>query len=169
AISPMTVQGTLNQLIAQVNGLGLLAGSATVLFSSFAHITWHTAACEGVLIAFVTAALCACYPEVLPFLGLAWILYLVFGFIRREVQIASTLRVLSVALVSGLVFLNSFVPGMLQFLLSQFTTSGTSTDTDAAIFPTFLVPSGLANLWGFQQLDSLAAEPWRSASIDLGA
>src|SRR5207302_10286596 len=42
-------------------------------------------------------------------------------------------------------------------------------DTHAAIFATFVVPSGLASLWGFQQLDSLAAEPWRSASIDLRA
>ena len=42
-------------------------------------------------------------------------------------------------------------------------------DSAVTLFPYYLLPSGLANLWGFQPIAPFTGKPWLSTSIVLGA
>ena len=98
AISPLTTLGTLYQLIAQVGGLALLCAAVVLFYRkiSLRPVTRFLRA--NVVGAVVFGVLFVWYPEVLPFLGLGWFVYLALK-LRREGN--ATLRVVMRALVIG--------------------------------------------------------------------
>jgi hypothetical protein len=64
-----------------------------------------------------------------------------------------------------LAVLNVHIMDALSFLLMQAGRGGTAIDATKSLFPYFLVPSGLANLWGLAPISDSVAEPWRSLAI----
>lgn len=79
AISPMTTLGAIYQLIAQVGGLSLLCVAVTLLFRPLATKPLSQLIISNVIAGVIIAALLIWYPEVLPFLVLGWLLYMVLA------------------------------------------------------------------------------------------
>src|SRR5262249_46955031 len=75
-LSALTTLGTLYQLIAQVAGLALLAGCVTVLLRIPHDLDRVAAARYGFLAALLVSALLVVYPEIFPFLVLAFLAHL---------------------------------------------------------------------------------------------
>lgn len=169
AVSALTALGTLYQLIGQVGGLSLLVGTATVLFRPFGGMSRATLSRHGVSIAVLGAALFVMYPEVVPFLGLAWLLYLAVTMLRQREKARAILVPLGIAVVAGLVLLNSYALISLAFLRSQATSGMAGADLETLLFPYFLLPSGLATVWGLQSIVRLTGDPWLSISIAVGS
>jgi hypothetical protein len=169
AVSAMTALGALYQLIGQVGGLALLVGCVTVLMRPFTGLDRAALVRHGVLLAIVGAGLFVMYPEVVPFLGLSWLLFVGLSLARRRERLLSLAPVLGVAIVAGALLLNSYTLISLAFLSTQATAGMAHADLETLLFPYFLVPSGLASLWGFQNLVQLPNEPWLSTSIGAGA
>ncbi len=168
AISALMSLGVLYQLISQVGGLTLLAATAFALMRPFTETNRVLLIRCGLLLALLGAALLVEYPEVVPFLGLSWLLYLGVLQVKRRLAIRPLAIVLSVAVVLGVGLLNSYVPTSVVFLWYQAGAGLAAPDLSLSLFPYYLVPSGLATLWGFQSVVSLTSEPWLSLSILLG-
>ncbi len=168
-VSALASLGVLYQLIAQVSGLGLLAGCGTVLLRPLWGVRVRDALRQSVLSGLLIAALLILYPEVLPFLAVAVLLYLLVMLLRRRL----TLRPLTVALasiiVATLALPQRYLVSTLMFLLRQMRGGFKTPDPQVSLFPYYLIPSGLANLWGLQKITALPPEPWLSTSILLGA
>ncbi len=168
AISPLTTLGALYQLIAQVGGLALLCAAVTLMYRSRAlrPISWQVIG--SIPAAAVFAALFVWYPEVLPFFGLGWMLYVALLLRRNKQQVI--LVVLPALFVGAfvLIALNKYVLSALMFMLGQASGGMKSADIHAALFPYFLVPSGLPALWGLIPITSDIHEPFVSLAIAAG-
>lgn len=166
ALSPLVIYPILQQLIAQVLGLAYLAGLGTLTFA-YAHRLnhWGTAIAAGIL----AAGFCIAYPELLPFFGLAFLLFHGARAIGGANIVLKQMRsVLAVAVVA-LLLAAPYIPGLIIFLLGQLNEGATQGRVGGiSIFPYFVVPSGLATLWGFTGIGFDPGEPWLSVSIILG-
>jgi len=162
--SALTSLGTIYQLIGQVGGLSLLTACATLLMRPYYALPWRDRLHKAASPALVLASLFIVYPEVLPFLFLALGFYLVLGLIQHRQRWPSLLASLGTIGLAVALLLNTYLPTSLSFLLAQ-TSQGNSETARLSLFPYFLLPSGLANLWGFQSLTVFIAEPWLSLSI----
>lgn len=171
SLSALTSLGTLYQLIAQVGGLGLLATSATLLLRPYQSMPPRAAIRRGILTGIVGSGLVVVYSEVTPFIVLAFILYIAIGMVRQRSAWSpkSSVAVLGTTLLVSLLWLNRYMIDAAAYVLGQ--SGGASTGVGAAqsLFPYYLVPSGLASIWGFQAIGGRSGEPWLSASIALGA
>lgn len=170
SLSALTSLGALYQLIAQVGGLGLLGGCATVLLRPFSGVRVKSALQHGILGAILLSSLLIVYPEVFPFLGSSFGVYALVGILRKRLTLAPLLLVLGAIAVGALALLRSFSTTIFVFLLAQVQhgLKSPSFALEAPLFPYYLMPSGLANLWGLQKLTSLLPEPMLSTSILLG-
>lgn len=147
AISPLTTLGTLYQLIGQVGGLTLLTVAVALFYRQISIRPVTRLLRASVAGGVIFGALFVWYPEVLPFLGLGWFVYLALK-LRQEGK--ADMQVLMPALViSGfiLVTLGGFVFSSVQFMLKQSLT-GTLKNQFGSLFPYFMLPSGLPALVG---------------------
>lgn len=169
SVSALITLGTVYQLIAQVLGMALACAVAVVLFRPFEHLLNATAVRIGVLAGFVVAALMISYPEITPFVGLAFLLYVALGILRKQWRLAwrPLLLFSGVSILFLLLTLNSYIVSFVVFLLDQF--SGGVEGTAQVIFPYYLIPSGSSAFWGFQLFYLPPAEPLLSISIITGA
>ncbi len=164
SFSALTSLGTIYQLIAQVGGLSLLAACATVLLRPYHWLSWRRILPDAALPGLMLSGLFIIYPEVLPFLFLAFGAYLLLGIIQGRQTWRNLLPNLGIIGLVVLVIINTYLPKSINFLLLQVTT-GNSDVASRALFPYFLLPSGLSSFWGFQNLAVFIAEPWLSLSI----
>jgi hypothetical protein len=168
SVSALAALGVLYQLIAQVFGLALLCACAAVL------LPWPDADGRGpflgpcALAGILVSALVVVYPEVLPFLGGAMVLQALVCFRRRGSHGKRMIAAWGAAAGFCLLLVNTYIPSAVRFLSRQARHGVEAPDLQFAIFPYFLVPSGLANLWGLLPVDRPAAEPWVSAAIAAG-
>ncbi|MEI7555214.1 hypothetical protein [Candidatus Chlorohelix sp.] len=178
AFSALTSLGTAYQLMPQVGGLSILI-LCLILLSQIAQpdkrwsIIWYC-----ILISISVSALLVDYPEIFPFLVLSYGLYLGVGFIKKLINWKILLTRLSFASFFVLIILNTYIIKVVGFLINQ-TTIGTGSvgssgqlsynTTVELMFPYYLIPSGLADLWGFQNIASIPNDPWLTISIILGA
>lgn len=161
--------GTIYQLIAQVFGLSLFAACALLLMVRKENTTRSVLVKQGVLIALVFSAAVVVYAEIIPFLGLTCLLYWGLQLLRTH-SISGTRTYLLAGFVS-IVFLNSHIPAALRFLTSQAQAgSGHFAGGEGApvLYPFFLLPSGLAQFWGFSPFGLIPLEPLLSAGIVFG-
>jgi hypothetical protein len=175
SLSALASLGALYQLIAQVSGLAIALAAASLLLRPMSdtgngeHDPFSTYVRPGILVGVVVAGLMVFYPEIFPFLALTWMIFTSIGVVRRGLPIRSMLLTLAVGTVATVAFLNVYTPISLTYLFQQAST-GTRTDNPAqTLFPYYLMPSGLANLWGIQPLATLGIEPWQSGAIAIGA
>jgi hypothetical protein len=173
ALSALTSLGALLQLIAQVIGLALLAGTVAVLFRPTAGMKTPEALRTGGLAGVLLTALALAYPEVLPFLGVALLAHLLLGFRRRTLAARPLLVGAAVALAVLLVWLGRYAHAPLTFFASQ-THVNTTPEARRFLretFPFYLLPSGPACLWGLLSCDlgTFTRERWLTGKILLGA
>lgn len=169
SLSALTSLGAIYQLIAQVSGLGLLAGCIALLLRPFKGMKTKTKVLHCVLSSILISGLLITYPEVSPFLILAFLLYALIGIIQRRLTLKPLFTILSGIGLGSLVILNTYLIDVVRFLIPQTSGGLRISDPTNLLFPYLLIPSGLANLWGMQSIAKLTPEPWLSISIVLGA
>ncbi|MCC7371975.1 MAG: hypothetical protein IT306_26405 [Chloroflexi bacterium] len=175
SLSALNSLGVLYQLIAQVTGIGTLAATATLLLQPLTRrITAVVAIRQGILLAILAAGLLVLYPEITPFLGAAYVFYIAAMMVRSRSLAVSRMVLVETATTAGLgtVLLNTYLVSSIGYLLKQFgfaTGDSNVLGVSDLVFPYYLVPSGLANLWGLQVLSELPGEPWLTTTIITGA
>ncbi len=161
--------GTIYQLIAQVFGLSMLASCAVLLMVEHRTKTWNLVLRQAGLVAVVFSAAMVVYSEMIPFLAAACVFY--WGVQLVKYQFIAGARAFVVAAMVTVVFLNSYLPAALMFMASQARLGSghfAIAEESPVQFPFFLLPSGLAQLWGIAPFSSIPAEPFLSGGIVLG-
>jgi hypothetical protein len=173
AASPLVTLGTVHQLIAQAAGLGLLFALTALCLRRLrgrwlAHRLPALAAAGA-----VASALALVYPEVLPFFVLAlaaWSLVAARRDARRLGWTAATLAVAALAVLPGgyLAKFRAYLVHQVRAGLTLDAAPGAARDA-VALFPDYLVPKGLAVLWGWQVRGGApGVEPWATLTILAG-
>lgn len=153
ATAAMLTLGVTFQLIAQILGLILLVLACTLGLSPFYRLQKRALVGFVIFLAIVMASLILTYPEVVPFFGVAFLIY--HGMRYREIVEYGGRVLLSIAAV-GIVASGLIAPdvlGLTTFFLYQLKASG-SAQAFPELFPYFLMPSGLAALWGLYSFSS---------------
>lgn len=167
ACSSLTTLGVVYQLIAQTFGLALLCAAGALVLPPLParRGPWR----YGLLGATVLSALLAVYPEVVPFLALAFVLAATIQVQRRPLALPPLLWPLTSLSLFCLLFLNRYLLTALVFI-QKAADKIQPADLRYSLFPFYLLPSGLANLWGFMALNQARfPEPWLSLAIAAGA
>ena len=164
AVSPLTTFGALYQLIGQVGGLALLCAAITLIYRARAlrPIRRHVVGAIPAVVCF--SALIVWYPEVLPFLGLGWLVYI--GLLYKSSQGQIWRVAVPTFIVGGLVLLlmNEYLVKAVLFLLHQASHGMKAADLSTILFPFYLAPSGLPIFLGLRPI-SIIREPYASLSI----
>lgn len=168
AISPLSSLGVLNQLIGQVGGLAMLVASTALLLRVPRSISPKRMLMGNIPAFLMLTGILIWYPEVIPFLGLGWLLFTAVITWRES---AAGLRVLITAGIVGillLVVLQETAREVLNFMLFQARMAGNSADPATVTFPYMLLPSGIPLMWGMIPMGDVVGEPFLSAAIAIG-
>jgi hypothetical protein len=164
AISPLFSFGTLYQLFAQVCGVGLLLASCSVTMRSYKFTGIADWIRHSLLMSILISALLIVYPEVMPFLALATGLYWLVELVGRRMN-WNTVAFVGLGLIGIPVILRWNVISGMAMSLFQVRAGLSIRDIGNSVFPYYLVPSGLPNLFGFQPIASWSPEPLLSLTI----
>ena len=166
ALSALTTLGTLSQLIAQVAGIALGGSLVVVAWDLPRELRPAVFAARALLLGIVGSAFLLTYPEFAPFVGFALACRLGFIASQSPAVLVSQIAMYSTAGIVGLFLLAPYATRLLPFFLLQLKSGAGDSATE--IFPYFLIPSGLGNLWGFLPIGGGSADPWLSTAIILG-
>jgi len=146
ALSANFAYGTFIQLLPQDFGLAALSASALVLLEMPPKgVALYTRACLGGL--FIATLLLA-YPELLPFLALAILIFAAIALYRRELQWRRVVPYLVLICILAILFTNTSLLGISHELIeAQGADAGNKIVN--ALFPSYLMPLGFAIGWGF--------------------
>ncbi|HLG97411.1 MAG TPA: hypothetical protein VKX49_13950 [Bryobacteraceae bacterium] len=151
AVSGLTALGVVYQLIAQVFGLGLVAGLSSLLLRPFRAENGVSRIRAIIPMGTLAAGVGLVYPEVIPFIALSFLLYHSILLVRRRETCRPLLAQSLLAVAAGAALLGLFLASTLSTLTFQITghaMKGTASVADV-LFPYYLLPSGFAHLWGF--------------------
>jgi hypothetical protein len=168
AVSPLNTFGTVYQLMAQVFGLMLMIVVGTILLEPFRVATARQSIRFGLLAGLILAALVVVYFEIIPFLPAAFVAFHVLQLIRKRETVKSAIVALTTAALVIAVLLRTWALNAGVFLVWQATRSLGVENLDMSLFPFYLVPSGLANLWGLIPIGSTASATDLNWCIALG-
>ena len=149
AVSALTALGTLYQLIAQVFGLALLIAVCTIAMRPMARVPVRVVFRNCVPFGILVAAMGIIYPEVMPFAVVAIGCYHGYLLIRRSEAIAALVMPVAITGLLSILILGLFTPSALMTLVSQASRSREGPPSASIAFPYYLLPSGLAQIWGF--------------------
>jgi hypothetical protein len=167
AASPLFMLGSLYQLIAQVGGLGLML-AATAVLTQRLPARRARAVPAIVVLAVLGAALCVTYPEVTAFAGLVGLGVAAAEAVRQRRLPAARLTLFLYG-VAGVMLLLRF--NLLSYVFTIMMQAGSgfrSADLSLSLFPYFMIPTGLANLFGLMPLAVNFPEPWTTATLGGG-
>ena len=164
AVSPLFMLGMLYQLIAQVGGIALLL-AATAILTARLPATRRRLVPHIAVLSIVGAALAIFYPEVTAFAVLTVLLVGGVEFIRHRAFPTARLGLVMYGIVGVIVLLRHNILSYLFTILYQFGSGFRTVDLSLSLFPYFLIPTGLANLFGFMPLAVTYAEPFTSLGI----
>ena len=171
AISPLTTLGVQYQLIGQVGGLALLCSSIVLFYRGMPARPLCRLIVSNIAGGLSFSALLIWYPEVLPFLGLGWIIYV--GLTARQDVTNAKLIVIPSLLIGilALLMIGPFLFTAIQTLLLQ--SSGviepTKVNSDGILlFPFFFQPTGIPALLGLIPIVGDRHEPLTSIFIAVG-
>ena len=191
AVSPLFMLGTLYQLIAQVGGVALLLAATAILTSKLprSRVRLIPTICA---LSVVGSALAVFYPEVSGFAVVTTLLFLGIEWLREIRQRAranpgaagnavwlrlkevfnafpiSRVHLIFYGSIGAIVLLRHNV---LAYIFTHILQAGSglrSVDLSLSLFPYFMIPTGLANLFGLMPLAVNFAEPYTSLSIIAG-
>ena len=164
AVSPLFMLGMLYQLIAQVGGVALLL-TATALLTARLPATRRRLMPHIAVLSIVGAAFAVFYPEVTAFAVLTTLLVGAIEWVRTRAFPTARLGLVMYGIVGVLVLLRHNVLSYLFTISYQFGSGFRTVDLSLSLFPYFLIPTGLANLFGFMPLAVTFAEPFTSLAI----
>jgi hypothetical protein len=169
ATSAISTEAVLNQLSSQVGGLALLATSAALLLRPIAPSKWSAKKGRACLSAIVVAASLVYYPEMLPFLSLAVMLFFLVAFMRYQVNWLGVLAFFGVVFFLVVTLLHNHLPAVFQHILGALAGGGGARDAlSNTYFPYYYLPSGLAILWSLQTYHQVLPDPLGSITILVG-
>jgi len=171
AVSPFFVLACVAQVLAQVGGIVLLLGLCTLCMRPFApDCSWRTVLRDSALIAFVGAALCIYYPEVLPFGILATGGFYGYQLLRGRQAIYPLASRLVLAVLLLLILARQHVFTAVGGALFAFSAGvkSSASQIPPTDFDTMLDPSVFASLFGLQTYFGLHRDPWISITILVG-
>lgn len=149
SFSAMLGLGVFYQLIAQVAGLSLLIATTVLLLRTNFPVKKVAILSQALLTAIVAAAFVIIYPEIVPILGLAFIGYYLIFFMRGgKLSLPLVLYISSTTLIV-LLLASTNIATFLGTLILQ---SQHGFSVKVVLFPYFLVPTGLAEFWGFHAI-----------------
>ena len=167
AVSPLFMLGTLYQLIAQVGGLGLLL-AVTAILTTRLPAQRRRLVPHVLVLSIVGAALAVYYPEVTAFAVFTMVAVAGIEGLRRR-AFPATRVTLAVYGFFGVVLLLRY--NLLEYaftIILQLNSGFRSVDLSLSLFPYFMIPTGLANLFGLMPLAVNFAEPFTSLTILAG-
>jgi hypothetical protein len=165
AIAPLSLYAVHQQLIAQVIGLAFMCATACLTFVPFRELN---SVGRIALTSTIVAAYWLIYPETVPFFALAFLLFHV-SHLRTKEWGWNLSWISLIPPGFACLMLGPYAFSFFFFILSQLKGSATQGIYDGvSIFPYFLIPNGLAVLFGFSRLGDLIGEPWLSLSIGAG-
>jgi hypothetical protein len=165
AASALATFGIDYQLLGQAGGLLFLTATITRICRSVASGTWNVlAGGNWLLSALVFSALCEAYPELIPF---ALVVSCAFFLCQGRSALASHSVFLVLVSCVSVCILGGYVANVVDVLQGRISV-GTSSDTGNGLFPFYLVPSGVANLFGLTAIADFPDDPWMSLSIAAG-
>lgn len=167
AASPLFMLGMLYQLIAQVGGIALLLASTAILTSRLPSTRRRLLPHVAVL-SIIGAALAVFYPEVTAFAVLTAVLVGAIEWLRHHAFPTPRLGLVMYGIVGVIILLRHNILSYLFTILYQFGSGFRTVDLSLSLFPYFLIPTGLANLFGFMPLAITFGEPFASLTIVAG-
>jgi len=165
-ISPMATFGVLQQLLAQVLGLGLVAALFALLMRPELHGGEGPHLRDIVPIFVLAAGLVFSYAELVPMMGLAYVIYLGVLAARRQLALSTVVRLWLPVIALVVIVLNSYFFTELSFLKSQ-SDHGLSVSSHPPLFGYALVPSALPGIFGLQTLPPGSEAPFLNLTIVL--
>ena len=169
AVCSLVALGTVYQLIAQVFGLGLLAGAGMLLLEPSRLEPWPAALKRSLLAALFCASLGVTYPELLPFLAASFGLAHLVALVRRREAAASLVRTVAVTGAVTVLLWNTFADSVPAYLYKQARMGLRTAALADILFPYYLVPSGLATFWGWAPIARPMSRPLLDIAIAAGA
>ncbi len=163
-ISPMATYGVLQQLLAQVFGLGLVAALFALLMRPELHMGRGARIRDIVPIFVLTAGLVFSYVELVPEMGLAYLLYLGFLGSRKELALGALVRLWLPVVVLVVILLNGYFFKEVSFVRLQ-SEHGLSASPYPPLFGYVLVPSALPGIFGLQTLPPDPGAPYLNLTI----
>jgi hypothetical protein len=167
SVSAMLALGVYLQLLPQLLGMLMVALSGVLCLSRFYQLPFGILVRHVGLAAIVIATFVLSYPELFPFFSIAFVVYHAIDLrnVLRSPRAALT-AFFALAITSIILIAPDFV-GYVFFLLRQLHV-GDTTMRLPDIFPYFLIPSGLATLWGLS-FYFVGQDPWLDTKIVIGA
>ena len=167
-ISPLATYGVLQQLLAQVWGIGLVAALFALLMRPELHGGRGAHTREVVPIGILAAALVLGYVELVPTMGLAYIVYVAILGVRKQLAVSALTRLWLPVLAIAVLLLNSYFFTELSFLRGQ-ATHGLGAASNPPLFGYILVPSALPGIVWLQMLPPGSPAPHLDLTIVLAA
>ncbi len=167
AVSPLFMLGTLYQLIAQVGGLGLLLAATAILTTRLPARRLRLAP-HILALSIVGAALAVFYPEVTAFAVLTTVIVSAIDAMRRRAFPATRVTLVVYGIIGVIVLLRYNILEYVFTIILQMGSGFRSVDLSLSLFPYFMIPTGLANLFGLMPLAINFAEPFTSLTIVAG-
>jgi hypothetical protein len=169
AVSPLFMFGALYQLIAQVGGLALMLCTLALFTApirggrSRGRLLSRAAA-----MAVSASALAVYYPECSPFTWVAYAFFIVLEIIRTRRFPGARIVALEYTIVLIIVCLRFNLISYVYTVGGQMAVGTKNVDLSLSLFPFFLIPQGLAMLFGLQPLNLEVPDPFQSLLIVLG-
>jgi hypothetical protein len=163
ALSALITLGTVYQLFGQVGGLAALAGAAAVFLRRSADTPRSQLLLGGLLL----ASLGLFYPEVLPFLVIAYVVYQAISIMHGCARIRDVVGTWPI-LVWSLLFVNISLPVIALTLFGQVQAVAPGR-TPADLFPYYMTPAAFAYLWGFRAISEASTGIFLDVAIIAGA
>jgi hypothetical protein len=167
AMSALSAQAAVNQLCAQIGGLSFLAVGSALLMRPYGPMGWRTLARHSALLGVIMAGMLLYYPEMTPFLGLAFAIYLAVGRVRKTAPAGPNLAIAAGAALFCIALANTQIVAAVMHTTSAMGSSSTGEQV-SSIFPFFLKPIGLPIFWGFSTFSFFWPEPVTSITIVAG-
>jgi len=169
AASPLFIFGALYQLIAQVGGLGLMLATIALFTAPIrsGRSRWRLVS-RAVPMAIVASALAVFYPECSPFAGVAYGFFIGLEILRTRRFPGARIVALEYALILIGVCLRFNLISYMYTLGGQMAVGTKNVDLSLSLFPFFLIPQGMAMLFGLQPLNLQLDDPYQSLLIVLG-
>lgn len=164
AASPLFMLGTLYQLIAQVGGMGLTLAAAAVLTARLPR-TRRRLLPHVLVLSLIGAAVAVFYPEVTAFAALTAVAVALVEYVRYRTLPAMRISLVLYGCAVVIVLLRYNVLAYVFTIMLQIGSGFRTVDLSLSLFPYFMIPTGLANLFGLMPLAINFPEPWTSLAI----
>lgn len=165
-VSPLATYGALQQLLAQVWGLGLVAALFALLMRPELHSGRGPRVRDVIPIGILATGLVFGYVELVPTMGLAYVFYVAVLAGKKQLSVSALARLWLPGVAIAVVLLNSYFFTELGFLRGQ-VTHGTAGASYPPLFGYIFVPSALPSVVGLQTLPPGVEAPYLDLTIVL--